>query len=275
MRIALVTDSHLAPIAEAFNANWQAVRRHIARDAIDLTIHLGDITLDGFSDRSQHDHASSLSQDWPTPLRFLPGNHDIGDHKPAPDMPAEEPLDLDLLALYRTRFGNDYWRIAAEGWWLIGLNAQLLGTETAAEAEQWKWLAAGLPECNARPVALLLHKPLFLDDPAEHLPSIRYVPREPRRRLLELLSALDLRLVLSGHTHQYVDRVIAGVRHVWLPSTAYIFPDTMQERIGEKVTAITVLELSADGYRLGIVSAEGVLPHNLVEQPFYAAMKHD
>jgi hypothetical protein len=68
MRIALVSDSHLAPIAEAFDANWQAVRDYIAQSAIDLTIHLGDITLDGFVDPNQHDHARRMSADWPSPL---------------------------------------------------------------------------------------------------------------------------------------------------------------------------------------------------------------
>ena len=268
MRIALVSDSHLAPSADAFNANWHAVRRYIAGADIDLTVHLGDITLDGFSDPAQHEHAQMLARNWPTPFRFLPGNHDIGDHRPAPHVAAEEPLDLALLERHRALFGDDRWRLEAVGWRLIGLNAQLLGSGTAAEAAQWDWLARELAAASQRPLVLLLHKPLFWEDPADDRPHIRYVPLAPRRRLLELLEGSDLRLVMSGHTHQALDRELAGVRHVWLPSTAYIFPDDRQERIGDKITGLAVLELSASHYRLDFITPADVRPH-LLRPPAY------
>jgi Calcineurin-like phosphoesterase len=164
-----------------------------------------------------------LSKDWPTPLLFLPGNHDIGDNPPDPGIPASQPLDLHLLSAYRAGFGADYWSIEADSWWLIGLDAQLLGTSSLAETEQWEWLSARVGGLKGRPMALLLHKPLFRHDPREDEPHIRYVPRASRLRLLELLAPLGLRLVLTGHTHQYVDHVIDGVRHIWLPSTAFWF----------------------------------------------------
>jgi len=263
MRIALVSDSHLAPAAAAFNANWNAIRRYVAAADIDLTIHLGDITLDGFSDPAQHEHARMLASDWPTPLRFLPGNHDIGDHRPAPHVAAEEPLDLALLDRYGRLFGDDHWRLDAAGWFLLGINAQLLGTDTPAERAQWDWLAKEIEAARGRPVALLLHKPLFWEHPAEDRPHIRYVPTVPRRRLLDLLAASDLRLVISGHTHQALDRVMAGVRHVWLPSTAYVFPDDKQERIGDKVTGLAVLELGAGAHRLDFITPAEVRCHVL------------
>lgn len=272
MRIALVTDSHLAPAAEAFNANWDAVRNYVGRAGADLTIHLGDITLDAWSDPGQHDFARAASRDWPTQLLFLPGNHDIGDNPPGPHTPSKHPLDLDRLAEYRASFGADYWVRSADGWWLIGLNAQLFGTGTAAEAEQWTWLGARIGEAAGRPLALLLHKPLFWRDPAEDVPHIRYVPRAQRQRLLDLLAALDLRLVLSGHTHQHVDHMIRGVRHIWLPSSAFLFPDAMQERIGEKITGLGMLELTGDAHRFDLVCPEGVMPHNLLDHPVYAGM---
>jgi hypothetical protein len=121
-------------------------------------------------------------------------------------------------------------------------------------------------------VALLLHKPLFWRDPTEDVPHIRYVPTAPRRKLLNLLAALDLRLVLSGHTHQYIDHSIGGVRHIWLPSTAFCFPDAMQERIGEKVTGLGMLELTGDRHRFDLVCPEGVLRHDLRDQPVYREM---
>ena len=183
MRIALVTDSHLAAAASGFNANWDAVREYIGRVGTDLTIHLGDITLDAWSDPAQRDFARNASQGWPTPLLFLPGNHDVGDNPPGPHTPSAHPLDTERLAAYRRLFGPDYWTIAAEGWQLIALDVQLLGSGTSAEAEQWEWLASNVDRFAHRPVALLLHKPLFWRDPVEDVPHIRYVPAAPRQRL--------------------------------------------------------------------------------------------
>ncbi|HZB90018.1 MAG TPA: metallophosphoesterase [Stellaceae bacterium] len=265
MRLVLVTDSHLAADAAPCNRNWAAAKAFARGAGADLTIHLGDITLDGACDPAQHAFALAAVADWPTPLRYLPGNHDIGDNPPSPGVPATEPLDLALLDQYRRQFGADHWRFAADGWLVLGLDAQLLGSGVPAEAEQWAWLEGELAAAAGRPVALLLHKPLFLRDPGEASPPlIRYVPLEPRRRLLALLARVELRLVLSGHAHQYLDRVIDGVRHIWLPSTAFIIPDDRQDRVGEKVTGVGLLELSPEGHhRFDLICPDGMVRHDV------------
>lgn len=45
------------------------------------------------------------------------------------------------------------------------------------------------------------------------------------------------RTVVSGHAHQYRDLTGEGVRHVWVPSTAFYLPDEIQGRVGAKVAA--------------------------------------
>jgi 3',5'-cyclic AMP phosphodiesterase CpdA len=271
MRLVLVTDSHLASIAPPCNENWRAAKAFAARAGFDLTIHLGDITLDGINDPRQHDWAIAASADWPTPLRFIPGNHDVGDNPPGAGVPAKDPLDLDVLAQYRRLFGCDYWSLDASRWRLIGLDTQLFDSGTAEEAEQWRWLEALLAQTREPRLVLLLHKPLFLDDPATTpTPHIRYVSPEPRRRLLDLLAPHDLRLVLSGHTHQYLDRTIGAVRHIWLPSTAFIIPEPMQDRVGEKVIGVGVLDLD-ETCRFDLVCPEGMRRHSL-RDPALAAL---
>ena len=47
-----------------------------------------------------------------------------------------------LLATYRQLFGPDRWCLNAGSWRLLGINAQLLGTGSPEEAEQWQWLEA-------------------------------------------------------------------------------------------------------------------------------------
>jgi 3',5'-cyclic AMP phosphodiesterase CpdA len=272
MRIVLVSDTHLAPTAGAFNDNWRAVRAFVAASRADLTIHLGDVTVDGPKHPEQFAHVQAISAGWPTPIRYLPGNHDIGDSPPGPGLPSQEPLRTDRLEDFRRVFGPDYWMVEAEGWRLIGLNAQLFGTDTAEETAQWSWLEAQLARSHGRSSLVLLHKPLFQTSPTDEEPKRRYVPVAPRRRLYELLAHEDLRAVISGHVHQYLDRRIDGVRYVWVPSAAYFMPDEVQDRIGEKITGVGVLELARDGLQFHLVCPEGVLRHSSFDHPVYPKM---
>ena len=176
-------------------------------------------------------------------------------------------LDSQRLREYRALFGPDYWAIEADGWWCLGLDAQLLGTAIEQETEQWKWLGDFVAEAGKRPVVALLHKPLFQDGPEDDAPHVRYVPFEPRQRLLKMMASLDVRVVLSGHTHQYRSRRIGGVEHVWAPSTAFVFPDEMQERIGVKLVGLGLLELSPDACRFDLICASGMEQRDATESP--------
>ncbi len=274
MRIALVSDSHLAMIAPSCNANWQAVREYVACNRADMTVHLGDIALDTATDASQLEAARRMCDGWPSSFRFLPGNHDIGDNPPAPGVPAKHPLDRRLLAQYRASFGPGFWSIDADGWLVIGLNAQLFGSGSPEEADQWAWLERCIDAAGTRrPVILMQHKPLFQNTRDDARPHIRYIPLEPRRRLLSMLARINLRVVFSGHTHQYLDRAIDGVRHIWIPSTSFFIPDSDQERIGEKVVGLGLLEVAGAYCRFDLICPEGVIRNSLLEQPFYRILK--
>ena len=76
-------------------------------------------------------------------------------------------------------FGEDRWQFEAAGWRFIGLNSLIMNTGIASETEQHDWLASQLSSANGKPIALFLHKPLFLNtpgDPEEAGTAIRYVP---------------------------------------------------------------------------------------------------
>lgn len=263
MRILLITDTHLAPDRTAAIANWEAARAYAAQGGVDLTIHLGDITRDGHGAPGELPFAAALGKDWPTALRYIPGNHDIGDNPPGEGQAYKQPLSLDLLATYRSLFGTDRWAIhagGAEGWLLLGLNAQLFGTGTREETAQWEWLIQAVEDAGGRPLAIFSHKPLFQDRLDAEPPHIRYVPTLPRRRLLDLLKDAGWKLWLSGHTHQFWDRTVEGVRHIWLPSAAYRFPDVMQPKIGEKIVGLGLLTLGArTTARFDLVAPDGLI----------------
>jgi len=266
MRIIVVSDTHLSPRARAFNDNWAAVRTDIVDEAPNLVVHLGDITADGEHDPQELRAVRPLFDGLAMPLRFLPGNHDIGDNPIAPGANPKTPVDRARLGEYRRLFGPDYWRFDAEGWRIIGLNAQLFGSGLPDEEEQFAWLRAQVGDCRT-PVGVMLHKPLYRNGPHDTEAHVRYVPLAPRCRLLTVLAGCDLRFVLSGHTHQARRIDIDGVEHRWAPSTAFWIPDELQERIGEKVLGVLALDLAETTHRFYPVTSAGLISHNLADHP--------
>jgi predicted phosphodiesterase len=267
MRIALISDSHLSPRSPECVANWHAARRAVARLVPALTIHLGDISLDGQRHPDDLGLAVELVRLWSTEIRCLPGNHDVGDGS------GEAPLDHALLASYRHLFGPDHWCVDIDGWRLVGINAQLLGSGAPQELEQWRWLEtlAIAADAPAR-TALFLHRPLARVRPDDSKDTGRYVVASARERLLDGPLQSTLRIVVSGHTHQYLDVVAAGVRHVWLPSSAFVLPDRMQVRVGEKLVGLGLLELDQETLRFDLWCPDGMTRHDLSALSVFEAM---
>ncbi len=188
----------------------------------------------------------------------MPGNHDIGDNPTAIGPVPSQPVTEQTLQAYRSIFGDDRWRFDAAGWCFIGLNSLVMNTGLASEAEQFDWLAAQLASAHGRPVALFLHKPLFLNVPEEPeivTTSIRYAPMPARGRLIEMLGTVDWRLVGSGHVHQRRDFTYRHVRHIWAPSTGFIISDARQEVIGIKEVGLVEYRFQPDSFEVRHVRA--------------------
>ncbi|SEE84051.1 Calcineurin-like phosphoesterase [Rhizobiales bacterium GAS191] len=266
MKLILVSDTHLARRAACCCDNWNIVAKAIRHERPDGVVHLGDICADGVGTDGELEDAAALFTDLGAPIRFLPGNHDIGGNPLERGASSEHPLELGRLAEYRRLFGADHWAFEAEGWQVIGLDAQLFNTATDEEEAQFAWLEREL-RAHAGPLGLMLHKPLFRHGPADTESHIRFVPATARRRLLSLAAGRDLRFVVSGHVHQARRLEVEGVEHVWAPSTAFCIPDAMQERIGEKRVGMLRLELTAAEHRFEDVLPAGLVRHNLLDYP--------
>ena len=119
---------------------------------------------------------------------------------------------------------------------------------------------------SGKPVALFLHKPLYLHTPGDPelvATSIRYVPMPARIHLVELLRAVDLRLVASGHVHQRRDFTHGHIRHIWSPSAAFIVPDRIQEVIGIKEVGLVEYRFQPDSFEVRHVRAPGQIDIDL------------
>jgi 3',5'-cyclic AMP phosphodiesterase CpdA len=259
-RLTQISDTHLTRRHQSLTDNFHRVSQYIDATRPDLVVNSGDVTWDAPSNSDDFRFARELHDALAAPCHFIPGNHDIGDNPtrlgPAPAPPVTE----QSLQAFRTCFGEDRWRFEAAGWCFVGLNSMVMNTNLADEAEQFDWLASQLSSAGGRPVALFLHKPLFLnapDDPELAASAIRYVPMPARSRLVEMLDTVDLRLVASGHVHQRRDFTYRHVRHVWAPSVGFIIPDRIQDVIGSKEVGLVEYRFQPDAFEVRHVRAPG------------------
>jgi 3',5'-cyclic AMP phosphodiesterase CpdA len=259
-RLTQISDTHLARRLTKLTANFEHIAEHIDATRPDLVVNSGDIGFDGPSAPEDLEFARSLHDALPVPCRYLPGNHDIGDNPTQAGAVPSQLVSERARQAYISIFGDDRWRFDTAGWCFIGLNSLVMNSGLVSETEQFDWLAGELANTAGRPVALFLHKPIFLnapDDPEQALTSFRYVPMPTRRRLIEMLRTVDLRLVASGHVHQRRDFTFGHTRHVWAPSTGFIISDARQERIGIKETGLVEYRFQPDGFELRHVRAPG------------------
>jgi 3',5'-cyclic AMP phosphodiesterase CpdA len=255
-----ISDTHLGRRLPTLTDNFDRAREYIDARRPDLVINSGDLAFDGPTNRDDLEFAKTLHDKIPLPCRYLPGNHDIGDNPTAVGPAPSQPVTERDRQIFLSIFGEDRWRFDAAGWCFIGLNSLIMNSGLASEAEQFDWLASEISSANGKPVALFLHKPLFLnapEDPELEETSIRYVPQPARRRLIEKLRVADLRLVASGHVHQRRDVTFARVRHIWAPSAGFIISDARRERIGIKEVGLVEYRFQGDGFEVRHVKAPG------------------
>jgi len=267
LRVIQISDTHLAPGFAAFDANFEAVADQIRKAAPDLVIHTGDITRDAPGAPDELAYARQCIDTLNSEVLCIPGNHDIGDNYGDHGYVPKQPVTEALTDAYRDHFGPDYWFEERGGWRFVGLNALLFASGTVSEKRQWEWMAEALGDHDR--VALFLHKPLFLTPdhtPAD--PPYRYVPEGARARLTALIAQGGVRLVGCGHVHQTHAHRVGDTAFVWAPATAFILPDTMQPKIGDKVCGLVEYRLADDGgVAFEILRPSGIEDHDLTRLP--------
>jgi 3',5'-cyclic AMP phosphodiesterase CpdA len=267
-RLTQISDTHLARRLNRLTFNFERIADHIEATRPDLVINTGDVAFDAPTHTADLEFARTLHDALPVPCRYVPGNHDIGDNPtqigPAPSQLVNEAHRQAFIAA----FGDDRWRFEAAGWCFIGLNSLVMNSGLISEAEQFDWLAAELASSQGKPVALFLHKPIFLntpEDPELEESAIRYVPFPARRRLAEMLRTANVRLVASGHVHQRRDYSWRGTRHIWAPSAGFIISDERQDRIGIKEVGLVEYRFQSDAFEVRHVRAPGQIDVDLDE----------
>jgi 3',5'-cyclic AMP phosphodiesterase CpdA len=265
-RLTQISDTHLSRNFLKLTDNFHRVSEHIDAVRPDLVVNTGDVSWDGPTSRADLEFAHELHVALPVDCRYLPGNHDIGDNPTAvgtaPSCPATEELRDSFVSVFK----EDRWQFEAANWRFIGLNSLIMNTGIPSEPEQEEWLESELSAANGKPIALFLHKPLFLNEPGdleEASTAIRFVPQPVRARLAALLGKFNVRLVASGHVHQRRDFTYAHTRHIWAPSVGFIVPDRMQDVIGVKETGLVEYRFRPGSFEVRHVRAPGQIDISL------------
>ena len=253
MRIIQISDTHHSATHGHFAANTAAVAAWLAGQEADLIVHTGDAAMDGAGDPADLALAAQWNGGFGVELLVVPGNHDVGD---TAAIKPSQLVDDARLDAWKAHCGADRWSVDRDGWRLVGLNAMLCGTGHAEEARQLDWLAGALE--TTQPVALFLHKPLFIDDPAEDPRGYWTVTPEPRRRLLALLARAPVRLVASGHLHIHRQFHHAGIDYVWGPAASFVCAESQEELGGARRLGAVIHEFGPDRVSSRFIRPEGL-----------------
>lgn len=267
-RIAHISDTHLSGAKPYFAANFLKVVNQISSGGADLVLNSGDMSLDGSAQESDLLEARRLHETLALPLRFIPGNHDIGESQDAPGSRELPVLSATTRRRYLRYFGADYWCLQVPGWRILAIDDFLLGSDLAAADEQIRFVHEVASTAGQAALALFTHRPLFHLSPDEQEVSGRFVNPQPRGMLLAALGSAKPALIGSGHVHQFVAHERWGSHHIWAPSTGFILPAVSQPHYGLKQTGYVEHVLNPDGSHFSrLVKVRGLASPSITDFP--------
>lgn len=267
-RLAQISDTHLGHERDFFAPGFLRVVDHLNASKPDLVVNSGDMSLDGAASALDLESARRLHERIAAPVRFLAGNHDVGEGTDAPVPPGHPLISEERRTRYRQHFGADFWCEDVPGWRILAINAQLLGSTLAAADEQLRFVAQGAATADKRALMLLVHRPLFHLSPDEADVGGRFVNPAARRGLIAAFGGERPRLVASGHVHQYFETWWGDVHCVWAPSTAFVLPDSKQPLYGRKQAGYVEHELRPDGSHASrYVAVDGLPTLDILDFP--------
>ena len=258
-RLTLLSDPHLSPTHGFFFENWRIACAALNAERSDLAIITGDLSLNGADSDAETEFAHAALKALRAPVYALPGNHDVGDEPPG--QTHEQIIDAERAARWNRVYGSDRFSTRLGRWRLVGVNAQLFGSGLAEEEAQWAWLAAQLEEADA-PVALFLHKPLFINSLDEAVPTASSLNLAPRAALMRLIRSSPVRLVVSGHLHAPRDVTLDGIRFVWAPALSFV---GSPQPGATPMVAATSFDFATDAAKVELVPIAGLVAYDLAE----------
>ncbi len=230
-----ISDLHLGRLPEHDAARADVLREAIADVRPDLVVVTGDVCENPIESPDQVDEARPWLDALGADYVVTPGNHDMGNKLSA----GKHSVTRGMFDRWTRNFNRGWERRDIEGWTVLTVNTQITGSGWPEEEEQHSWLEEQL--ATAERAAVFMHMPLDLGPFGEGMAKADYWPvdPEPRGRLLPLLSQPKVRVLATGHLHQYGWFPEVMPPRVWCPSctlqvkiTGLSGPDADPEALG-------------------------------------------
>lgn len=238
LRIAHLTDFHTTQLGLGEDGIVQALRQAQAQsDPPDILLNTGDSIMDAMEVPQ-----SMVEGQWEVFNKLfkaeckLPAFHAIGNHdvlgwgwRNAPFQ--NDPLYGKEMALQQLGLSNRFYSFDRAGWRFIILDSTHLPNEASEhpyigqiDDEQWDWLVKEIEATKAEtPICIASHIPIvsaceYFDGENEAsgnwvIPAA-WVHIDARRMRQLFLQHPNVRVCLSGHTHQYESVDYLGVRYI-------------------------------------------------------------
>ncbi len=269
IRPAILDDSSPFPVNDLANDRARYAIAAIASHEPGLVLHLGDLVhplphLPTYGDACSE--AKAIFAPLIERMRFMPGNHDIGD-KPMPDAPAA-PADRHAIAQFERAFGPSYQSFEFNDCLFVMINSSLVNSGSEDEAAQRSWLEGVLAAGSGKRTFLCSHYPPYIFDRGEQSHYDNYA--EPGRSwLVDLLKTHDIEALFSGHVHQFFFNRVGNTCLYCLPPTSFIRQDYAEiyrvepaDQYGRNDTgkfSYALVDVYADGHRLRVYPTDGKL----------------
>ncbi|MER9586629.1 metallophosphoesterase [Mesorhizobium sp. M0276] len=292
LRFVVITDTHVNgegsspypyPSGVLANARAAAAFAKVRTLKPDFVLHLGDMVhpLPGqVSFASAAANFRKMVGDLEVPIRWVPGNHDIGD-KPSAWLVAP-PVSKETRTFYTDALGPDRHCFEHHGIRFVMADATLINSGMDAEEEQWNWLDTNIP--RDRRSFLFMHYPPYLTDTdePEHYDNIA---NPGRSRLLAMLRDRPVEALFTGHVHNiFMNRFGNTDIHV-LPAISFVRNDYSQlfpvppidEENGRNHVSrlgFMLVEVFEKGHTVHWVNTNGGTDPEIADQQMTVSMLH-
>lgn len=222
--VVQISDLHVDPAKPATVQRADEALDLVARCRPDVIVATGDLSANGHICDGHFETVAARFKACPAPVHVIPGNHDVGEPG------GRQRITNAFIDRFKGVFGDDRFCSRRDGWTLIGINTQRIGSGLDAEQEQLDWLDEQLDraESDGQRVALFMHQPAYLRHPddAFHDHSDYWAVGLPDRMdLLKRLTRPHVRLWASGHLHWNNVEADADRTRVWCPAISIIVDD--------------------------------------------------
>ena len=268
LRIAHLTDFHVLPVDYARGEMVKALRHAQAQaDPPDIILNTGDSIMESL----EADKASTEAQ-WQVfneimqaecklPIYHAIGNHDIWGWGLADEQIKDDPLYGKNMALEKLGLENRYYSFDLAGWHFAVLDSNHLPNAVSEYAyigqvddEQFEWLVEDIQATSSEtPICIASHIPIvaaceYFDGPNEEtgnwvVPGA-WMHIDARRFRQLFLEHPNVKLCLSGHTHQYESLDYLGVRYL---TNGAVCGDWWRGAYMDFPPAYVLVDLYADG----------------------------